>query len=158
MMRAAIQMAIIRPLLMGLGAGFADGGVMTGYGPRSLPSYAKGGVMSSFGDIPLKTYATGGVANSPQMAIFGEGRMPEAYVPLPDGRRIPVKMEGGGGSSNAVSMVNNINVNMPQNATREQGEQFGDAIARQVEDAMNANLMKQQRPGGLLDPYGYGAA
>ena len=65
-------------------------------------------------------------------------------------------MEGGGGGGSAVSMVNNINVNMPQNATKEEGQQFGDAIARQVEDAMNENLMKQQRPGGLLDPYGYG--
>jgi hypothetical protein len=112
--------------------------------------------MSSLGDVPLRTYTAGGIANSPQMAVFGEGKMPEAYVPLPDGRRIPVKMEGGGGGGNAVAVTNNINVNMPQNATREQGEQFGDAIARQVEDAMNSNLMKQQRPGGLLDPYGYG--
>lgn len=157
MMRAAIQMAIIRPLLMGLGGfSFADGGVMTGSGPMSLPSYAKGGVMSKFGNVPLKSYSGGGIANSPQLALFGEGKMPEAYVPLPDGRRIPVKMEGGGGGGTAVSMVNNISVNMPQNATKEQGEQFGDAIARQVEDAMNENLMKQQKPGGLLDPYGYG--
>ena len=66
---------------------------MTSSGPRSLPKYAKGGIMSSFGDVPLKTYSKGGIANSPQMAIFGEGKMPEAYVPLPDGRRIPVKME-----------------------------------------------------------------
>jgi hypothetical protein len=156
MMRAAIQMAIIRPLLMGLGGMFEGGGVMTSSGPMSLPMYAKGGVMSSLGDVPLRTYTAGGIANSPQMAVFGEGKMPEAYVPLPDGRRIPVKMEGGGGGGNAVAVTNNINVNMPQNATREQGEQFGDAIARQVEDAMNSNLMKQQRPGGLLDPYGYG--
>jgi hypothetical protein len=159
MMRAAIQMAVIRPLLMGLGGMFAGGGVMTSSGPMSLPMYANGGIMSPLGDVPLKTYSVGGIANSPQMAIFGEGKMPEAYVPLPDGRRIPVKMEGGGGGGgNALAITNNINVNMPQNATREQGEQFGDAIARQVEDAMNANLMKQQRPGGLLDPYGYGAA
>lgn len=159
LMRTAIQMAIIRPLLMGMGGMFAGGGVMTSAGPMSLPTYAKGGVMTQFGDLPLKTYATGGVANSPQMAIFGEGRMPEAYVPLPDGRRIPVKMEGGAGGQgggSGMSVVNNINVNMPQGGKQEDGDRFGQAIARQVEDAMNANLMKQQRPGGLLDPYGYG--
>ena len=158
LMRTAIQMAIIRPLLMGLGAGFAGGGVMTPSGPMSLPMYAKGGVMSSLGDLPLKTYSAGGIADSPQVAIFGEGKMPEAYVPLPDGRRIPVKMEGGGGQGggSGMSIVNNINVNMPQGAKQEDGDRFGQAIARQVEDAMNANLMKQQRPGGLLDPYGYG--
>lgn len=58
--------------------------------------FAKGGVMTSSGPVPLKAYAGGGVANSPQMALFGEGSKPEAYVPLPDGRSIPVKMEGGG--------------------------------------------------------------
>ena len=85
MMRAAIQMAIIRPLLMGLGGAFAGGGVMTSSGPMSLPMYANGGIMSPLGDVPLKTYSVGGIANSPQMAIFGEGKMPEAYVPFPMG-------------------------------------------------------------------------
>lgn len=64
------------------GFGFADGGIMTGAGPLSL-----------------KKYASGGVANSPQLALFGEGSQPEAFVPLPDGRRIPVAMEGGGGTT-----------------------------------------------------------
>lgn len=39
---------------------------------------------------PLRSYADGGVANSPQHAVFGEGSTPEAYVPLRDGRTIPV--------------------------------------------------------------------
>lgn len=55
-------------------------------------SFANGGVMTNVGPLPLKRYAAGGVANSPQMAVFGE-RGPEAYVPLPDGRNIPVKMK-----------------------------------------------------------------
>jgi hypothetical protein len=38
----------------------------------------------------LQSYDYGGIATSPQAAIFGEGRMPEAYMPLPDGRKIPV--------------------------------------------------------------------
>ncbi|TXN71726.1 phage tail length tape measure family protein [Methylobacterium sp. WL6] len=56
--------------------------------------FANGGIMGPNGQIPLHTYSNGGVANSPQMAIFGEGRMNEAYVPLPDGKRIPVAMAG----------------------------------------------------------------
>lgn len=167
LMRAAIQMAIIGPLMRGMGmafggVGFAEGGIMTSSGPRSLPKYANGGIMSSHGDIPLKTYSRGGIANSPQMAIFGEGKMPEAFVPLPDGRRIPVKMEGDGGArgggGGGISVVNQVSVTMPQGATKEDGTRFGDQIARQIEDAMNANLLKQQRPGGILDPNGYGAA
>lgn len=57
--------------------------------------FADGGVMTSAGPLPLRKYARGGIATSPQMAMFGEGSTPEAYVPLPDGRRIPVQMAGG---------------------------------------------------------------
>ena len=63
-----------------VGGFFEDGGIMTGKGP-----------------VSLRQYANGGVANSPQLAMFGEGSQPEAYVPLPDGRRIPVAMQGGQG-------------------------------------------------------------
>lgn len=58
-------------------------------------AFATGGIMTSRGRIPLARYAAGGVASSPQLALFGEGRSPEAYVPLPDGRSIPVTMRGG---------------------------------------------------------------
>lgn len=57
--------------------------------------FADGGVMTSAGPMPLHKYARGGIATTPQMAMFGEGSTPEAYVPLPDGRRIPVQMAGG---------------------------------------------------------------
>lgn len=73
-----------------------------------LFSFANGGVMSGAGAMSLKTYSNGGVANTPQLALFGEGRMPEAYVPLPDGRNIPVKIEGA--SSNAGTSQTIINI------------------------------------------------
>jgi tape measure domain-containing protein len=60
----------------------------------SIFGFADGGIMSSSGSMPLRKYAAGGIANSPQLAMFGEGRTPEAYVPLPDGRSIPVTMRG----------------------------------------------------------------
>src|SRR5690606_671514 len=52
--------------------------------------FADGGVMTGAGALQLHRYAAGGVAHAPQLALFGEGRMPEAFVPLPDGRSIPV--------------------------------------------------------------------
>jgi len=55
-------------------------------------NFADGGVMTAAGPLDLHRYATGGIARSPQLALFGEGRMPEAFVPLPDGRSIPVTM------------------------------------------------------------------
>lgn len=68
----------------------------------SIPTYVKanGGIITEFGEVPLRKYAVGGVARSPQAAIFGEGSTPEAYVPLPDGRTIPVTMQGGSGDVN----------------------------------------------------------
>ncbi|RCK20071.1 hypothetical protein TH8_19565 [Thalassospira profundimaris] len=78
---------------------FFGGGASTGPGV-SYPAgstFANGGIMTAQGEVPLRKYASGGVATSPQLALFGEGSMPEAYVPLPDGRNIPVKLQGGGG-------------------------------------------------------------
>ncbi|EDP66833.1 membrane protein [alpha proteobacterium BAL199] len=56
----------------------------------STINFADGGVMTSSGPFDLHRYARGGIAHGPQLALFGEGRMPEAFVPLPDGRTIPV--------------------------------------------------------------------
>jgi hypothetical protein len=73
---------------------FGAGGLSTGLSfTPGFTGFANGGVMSSRGPMPLRTYSRGGVANSPQVAVFGEGMMNEAYVPLPDGRRIPVAMQ-----------------------------------------------------------------
>lgn len=109
--------------------GAAVGGTMEGLGNwvGSLLKFADGGIMTSMGSVPLKKYAAGGIANSPQMAMFGEGSTPEAYVPLPDGRRIPVAMQGNAGGSNVV--VNVINqsgtpVGATQAAPRFDGKQM----------------------------------
>lgn len=71
--------------------------------------FANGGIMTSEGPLPLRKYAAGGIANTPQLAMYGEGKMPEAYVPLPDGRTIPVTMRGGGGGS-GVQVVQHLNI------------------------------------------------
>ena len=80
-----IGMALIKFGLNSLLGGFQIGGTQ-------LFKFADGGVMTGAGPLPLRRYAGGGVANSPQMAMYGE-RGPEAYVPLPDGRSIPVKVK-----------------------------------------------------------------
>jgi tape measure domain-containing protein len=90
----------------GLSGLFGGGGASTGsfnYGGIEVPKigFANGGIMTQWGSVPLRKYAGGGVANGPQAAIFGEGSQNEAFVPLPDGRRIPVSMQGGGGGGSA---------------------------------------------------------
>lgn len=98
--------------LLGLEApGAATGGVFTGVGSMAVGDapgvtkgdggrhgtffFEKGGIMPGSMGLPVHQYATGGVARTPQLAVFGEGRGAEAFVPLPDGARIPVKMQGG---------------------------------------------------------------
>lgn len=99
-------------------------------------TFAEGGVMGGRGPLPLARYARGGVADSPQMAVFGEGRTPEAFVPLPDGRRIPVRMEGGGG----VSVVNNITVHAADAASFRRAEgQVGAEIAARLQRHLRRN-------------------
>jgi lambda family phage tail tape measure protein len=106
--------------------------------------FADGGIMTSNGSMPLKRYANGGIATSPQIAMFGEGSRPEAYVPLPDGRSIPVKMKGGGDGGNVV-------VNVDAKGTSVQGDQpNAAALGRAIGAAVQAELVKQKRPGGLL--------
>ncbi|MFN9441136.1 MAG: phage tail tape measure C-terminal domain-containing protein [Planctomycetota bacterium] len=53
------------------------------------------------GTVPFRKFAMGGVVKRPTLALFGEGSASrgEAFVPLPDGRRIPVALSGGGGST-----------------------------------------------------------
>lgn len=89
------ELAVVAALNLVLpGSGTASGGLFSALG------FAKGGVMkgSMLGSMPVKTYANGGIANSPQLAVFGEGpSKAEAFVPLPDGRTIPVTLMGSGG-------------------------------------------------------------
>lgn len=78
----------------GLGGGLGGGGIIGSLvtAAASLFGFAEGGVMTPKGPRRLPRYAGGGVSRS--AAIFGEAG-PEAAVPLPDGRRIPVELKTG---------------------------------------------------------------
>jgi hypothetical protein len=88
------------------GGGFESivGGIAGLFSGGGVPSFAFSGggdalMNSGLGDFTGtgpgwdQLFADGGVTNRP--AIFGEAG-PEAAVPLPDGRSIPVKLSGGG--------------------------------------------------------------
>ena len=112
--------------------------------PQLFPQ-ALGGVMSGNGPVPLRKYARGGIANSPQLAMFGEGSTPEAYVPLPDGRSIPVSMKGGG---NKVK-VDSVNITV-QNTGDRLSPEAQKQIANQVQGIVMSSLVNERRSGGLL--------
>ena len=133
LIRIQIQRAITLPLANAMGSffGFADGGIMTASGP-----------------LALRSYASGGIANSPQLALFGEGAMAEAYVPLPDGRSIPVTMSGGAASGD----VFNISVSVSDAGASSRGDDPGGRdLGRAIASAVRQELLAQKRAGGLLD-------
>jgi len=87
-----VQMLILQAIKLAFG-GAADGGVAEG----GVEPVASGGVVTSgLGRaFPVRGYAAGGpIVSSPHVALIGEGSMNEAIVPLPDGRSIPVDMQG----------------------------------------------------------------
>lgn len=103
----------------------------------STYGFADGGVMTPSGPLPLRTYARGGVASSPQVAVYGEGSMNEAYVPLPDGRRIPVALQGGRGGQGVGGNVTHmsINFNVPATVDRRTQEQMAHMAGAAVQRA-----------------------
>ena len=124
---------------------FLEFGLRAGFGSIFPGMFAMGGIMSNDGAFPLRRYARGGVANSPQLAMFGEGSTPEAYVPLPDGRTIPVTMKGGAGE------VGNVVVNVDATGSSAEGDsQQANKLGEAIGVAVRQELIRQKRPGGLL--------
>jgi tape measure domain-containing protein len=90
-------------------------------------------------------FANGGRPPVGKPSIVGE-RGPEIFVPRSAGTIIPNHKIGGSGG-----IVNNINVNvsaegMQSNANEDRGKELGVALA----SAIQSELIKQKRPGGLL--------
>jgi lambda family phage tail tape measure protein len=157
--RMIIQQLVLKQIMQAIGFGGGGGGgggagftqfnaSSVGFNPLAFSgiSFANGGIMTGDGPMPLKKYASGGIANSPQLALYGEGSRPEAFVPLPDGRRIPVAMQGGGGGSTNVTVNVDASGNASVQGDQAQAKQLGVAVSA----AVQAELVKQQRPGGLL--------
>ncbi|MGB0749052.1 MAG: hypothetical protein ACPGO3_09925 [Magnetospiraceae bacterium] len=146
--RTAFQMFKQAAFPQGVGAAFAGGGGGLGggllgalfgggfnldfSGLGSLFPFASGGVMTPKGPMALESYASGGIAKSPQIAMFGEGDRPEAFVPLPDGRQIPVALQGGG---QAMTITQNFNISTPDAGSFRRSE---NQIMKRARRAVNA--------------------
>ncbi|QQF02885.1 tape measure protein [Sinorhizobium meliloti] len=89
LIEAVAQAAILGKGPFGAPGGGGSGGLLGGLLGAIFP-FAKGGIAAHGRPQPLKRFARGGVSRS--AAIFGEAG-PEAAVPLPDGRSIPVKFQ-----------------------------------------------------------------
>lgn len=151
LLRMQIQKSITMPLLKGM-----EGGMSSGVAALlSMIGFADGGVMTSSGPLPLKKYAGGGIANSPQLAMFGEGSMNEAYVPLPDGRSIPVTMKGGGGGV-VVNIIESPGNGGQVSERNDGGTRVIDVMVEQVKGAIARDIAQGRGPitGAMERSYG----
>ena len=112
---------------------FAANGMVAANG---IKPFAMGGIV----DRPtLFKFASGGAGN---LGLMGEAG-PEAIMPLKRGRDGRLGVSGSGST--------NITVNVDAKGTSAQGDESrGGQLARVVAGAVQAELIKQKRPGGLL--------
>ncbi|HBZ1914663.1 TPA: tape measure protein [Klebsiella pneumoniae] len=129
--------------------------------PKSnVKKHANGGIFGKEGVVPLRAYQKGGIATSPQLAMFGEGSMNEAYVPLPDGRTIPVTLSAesaGKSTGNAVSPVS-IQINVTKDGRTSESSSGSESslwngAARQIKSIVLETIAEEKRSGGSLNPH-----
>ena len=129
--------------LSGLLKTFASMFLQSGVGSLvgSIFKSAKGNVFAQNGIVP---YAKGGYISRPTLSLMGEAG-PEAVLPLRRGRggRLGVETSGSG--------VGSVVVNVDASGSSVQGnEPDANRLGRVIGQAVQAELIKQKRPGGLL--------
>ena len=125
---------------LSFGAGFGAAGAPNLSGAFGGPA----NVSTAFSGVKL--FATGGIVTGPTLGLIGEGRYNEAVVPLPDGRSIPVELAGRSNGGNV-----NVVVNVDAKGSEVAGnEPDANQLGRAISVAVQSEIMKQQRPGGLL--------
>ena len=89
--------------------------------------------------------AKGGTAAGGKSFLVGE-KGPELFVPRSTGTVVPNKKLGGGGSTN------NVTVNVDASGSDVQGDEAGgQELGALIAAAVQGELVKQQRPGGILN-------
>ena len=118
---------------------------LTPFVPGKTPIGAGGGMKGRFGTLGpnygIPQRATGGSVTGGQPYLVGE-RGPELFMPGRSGGIAPSGSFGGGPT---------VVVNVDASGTSVQGNQpEGQALGRAVAAAVQAELIKQKRPGGIL--------
>jgi tape measure domain-containing protein len=117
-----------------------------GVGPNILAS-ANGNVFAQNGIVP---FANGGIVDRPMMFPFAKGiglmgeAGPEAIMPLKRGADGKLGVAGGSGGTS-------VTVNVDASGSSVQGDKGQSAaLGRAIAASVQAELVKQKRPGGLL--------
>jgi lambda family phage tail tape measure protein len=134
------------------------GSAQAGFNPLAFSGIKLNAMGNAFAANGIVPFAMGGLVDRPTMFKFangGAGRLglmgeagPEAIMPL---RRLPsgrLGVEAAGGSNSAPV---NVTVNVDANGTSVQGDAGqGEQLGRVISQAVQAELVRQKRPGGLL--------
>jgi hypothetical protein len=144
---------VMKQLISGFGFG---GGASTPSG-TNWASQAAAAQVSRYGGIhtpegKLSGYATGGIARGSQAGYPVMMHGTEAVVPLPNGKSIPVEMSGSG--TNNISINVNMDSSGNSQTSGEKGKGTGNQLGKLLAAAVQDELHKQKRPGGLLSPLG----
>lgn len=142
--RMMVRAMIVKPLFNFLFPDFADGGVVDG---GAVKKSAKGNVFAKNKIVP---YAYGGIVNKPTLfpmangiGLMGEAGA-EAIMPLRRHSNGKLGVEASGGMGNVV-------VNVDAKGTAAQGDNSkSKEFGRLIGVAIEAEIVKQKRPGGLL--------
>ena len=105
---------------------------------QGLKKFAKGGIVTQ---PTLFKYGSGGTGN---FGLMGEAGSPEAILPLKRGRSGNLGVEASGGATNIV-------VNVDASGSSVEGDEADSkALGLALSAAIESELIKQKRPGGLL--------
>jgi lambda family phage tail tape measure protein len=153
--RMVTRMLIIAPILQFIQSLIPGGGALSGTKALSPTQLYPGGAFANGGSFAngIQPFASGGIVNSPTLFKFANGGAmrnglmgeagPEAIIPLKRGRDGKLGVAGGGGTS--------VVVNVDAKGTSVQGNSGqGEQLGRAISQAVQAELVKQRRPGGLL--------
>jgi len=149
--RMIIQQMVLRTIMQAIGAiGGSGGDLGMGKMLANQAPYinANGNVFAANGIVP---YAMGGIVDRPTLFPFAKGiglmgeAGPEAIIPLKRGADGRLGVSGGGGGGTTV----NVSVDAKGTSIQGNGGQSA-ALGRAIAASVQAELIKQKRPGGLL--------
>jgi lambda family phage tail tape measure protein len=154
--RMILQLTIQRVLMQIIGA-IGGGSTNLGSSAANVAQYAPlpNAMGNAFASNNIIPYANGGIVNRPTMFKFARGGAmatgvmgeagPEAIMPLKRGADGKLGVASAGGSNVTV------NVSVDAKGTQVQGDPGqGAQLGRVIAGAVQQELIKQQRPGGLL--------